>query len=455
MDILYIILGGMLTLSILVTVHEFGHYWVARRCGVAVLRFSIGFGKPFFSWRDRFGTEFAFAPILLGGYVKMHGEGPPGEATETEAAAIPPSRAFSAKSLPKRAAIVAAGPGINLLFAFFIYWLLFAVGITGYAPIVAQVQEGSVAAAAGLEEGDEVTAVDGVETNTWTAVRKRLLRRAGKDGDILFMVRREGGEHSRELRLSGDGLSDVAVITEPLAALGLQPAPLLRPEIGMVEGGSPAAAAGLQEGDLVIAADDRPMESWPEWVAHLRERPGQRVQLEVLRGGEIAQLLVVPAVRGRGEQRYGYIGVGVKRQPPDLSLQRIQRYSPAAAAAVALEQTWTLSTLTLKAIGMMVSGALSHRQLSGPVTIVRVAGESLRTGWRAYLEILALLSISLGIINLLPIPVLDGGHLLFLGAEALRGRPLSEQVQIAGQYIGILLVVGIMLLALYNDFASF
>ena len=452
MSVLYIILGGMLTLSILVTVHEFGHYWVARRCGVAVLRFSIGFGKPFFSWRDRHGTEFAFAPILLGGYVKMHGE-VMGAPADPAAAAIPSSQSFSTKSLPRRAAIVAAGPGINLLFAFFIYWLLFAAGMSGYAPIIAQVKEGSAAAAAGIEQDDEVVAVDGIETNTWTAVKRRLMRRAGDDGDILLTVQRAGSENPREFRLPM--VSGVAVLTGPLESLGLWPAPLLRPEIGTVERGSPAAAGGLQQGDLILAAAGQPMQSWFEWVELLRASPGQRVPLEVLRDGERRQLAVVPAVRGQGEERYGYLGVAVNPQLPDPALQRMQRYSPLSAATAALDHTWSLSVLTLKAIGMMVSGALSHSQLSGPVTIVRVAGESLSAGWRSYLEILALLSISLGIINLLPIPVLDGGHLLFLSAEALRGRPLSERVQIAGQYIGILLVVGIMLLALYNDFVSF
>ena len=455
MDVLYTILAGMLTLSVLVTVHEFGHYWVARRCGVAVLRFSIGFGKPLFSWRDRYGTEFVFAPILLGGYVKMHGEVPGEQSLESEAdPAIPPSRAFSAKSLPRRAAIIAAGPGINLLFAFFIYWLLFAVGVPGYAPVIAQVQAGSAAAAAGLRGGDEITAVDAAATHTWTAVKKRLLRRVGGDGEILFTVQRADSGRSREFRLAADALPGIAAITEPLRALGLRPAPMLRPRIGTVESGSPAAAAGLRAGDLVIAADGEQMEDWPEWVEYLRARPGQSVRLDILRSEETMQLVVVPAVQGRGERRYGYIGVRLSPPPPHPELQRVQRYSPVAAATVAIEQTWILSALTLKAIGMMVTGALSHDQLSGPVTIVRVAGASFRSGWRSYLEILALLSISLGVINLLPIPVLDGGHLLFLGAEALRGRPLSERVQLAGQYIGILLVVSIMLLALYNDFAG-
>lgn len=449
MDMLYTIAITLATLAVLVAVHEFGHFWVARRCGVKVLRFSIGFGTSLFRWTDRLGTEYSVAAIPLGGYVKMLDERE-GEVAEAEL-----DQAFNRKPVGQRIAVVAAGPIANFLLAIFVYWALFLGGETGYAPLIGEVEPGSIADVAGLEAGQEIIAVDGGETPTWQALSFRLLERIGDTGTISFAVKYPDSDMVYESEatlqrwLAGDEQPDL------FGGLGLAMyTPEVPPLVGQVVEGGAADLIGMQAGDLVIRADGVPQALWMDWVEYVRARPGQVIDVEYLRGDELLRAELVPEllVDENGES-IGRVGLGVEM--PEMPAELLRRFErgPLESLGASLVRTGELVGFTLSSIKKMLTGLISPKNLSGPITIAKVASASANSGLEAYMSFLALLSVSLGVLNLLPIPVLDGGHLLFYFAELLAGRPVPEKIQSLGYQVGLFMVLGIMMLALYNDFS--
>ncbi|MGQ7817641.1 sigma E protease regulator RseP [Metapseudomonas furukawaii] len=446
MSALYMILGTLVALGVLVTFHEFGHFWVARRCGVKVLRFSVGFGTPLFRWHDRQGTEFVVAAIPLGGYVKMLDE------REAEVPAEMLEQSFNRKPVGQRIAIVAAGPIANFLLALLFFWILAMLGSQQVRPVIGSVAPDSIAAQAGLVAGEEIVSVDGKAVTGWNQVNLQLVRRLGESGALLVGVREAGAstEQTRQLQLN-DWLKGVEE-PDPIGALGIQPwRPAIPPVLAELDPKGPAQAAGLKSGDRLLALDGQPLDDWQQLVERVRKRPGERVVLSVESQGQVRDVSVTLAARGEGENRTGYLGAGVKgvEWPPEM-LREIS-FGPLESVSEAAARTWSMSLLTLDSLKKMLLGELSVKNLSGPITIAKVAGASAQSGVGDFLNFLAYLSISLGVLNLLPIPVLDGGHLLFYLIEMARGRPLSERVQAWGVQIGISLVVGVMLLALVND----
>ncbi len=438
---------ALLTFGLLVTFHEFGHFWVARRCGVKVLRFSIGFGKTLFSWHDRRGTEYVLGILPLGGYVKMvdEREGPVADA-DLDAA-------FNRKSLSARTAIVAAGPVANFLLAIAAYWFIYASGVSGVVPLIGDVDAGSIAAEAGLESGMEVVSVDGEDTPTWRAVNLRLLRRLGESGVMVFGTRYSDSDLVYESSAQLNQWLLGAEEPDLLGGLGIEPfAPAIAPLIEEVVADSPAAVAGLQAGDLIVAADGIAMADWSQWVEYVRARPGQKLLVELERQQSRQAIELTPAaISGEDGVSFGQVGVRVVIPPYPENLVREFHYNPVSALGEAVNQTWTVTVFTLESIKKLLSGLISPKNLSGPITIAKVASASAQSGLESWLGVLALLSISLGVLNLLPIPVLDGGHLMFYLIEWIKGSPVSERLQNLGFQVGVSIVLGIMLLALYND----
>ena len=446
MSALYMVVGLIVALGVLVTFHEFGHFWVARRCGVKVLRFSVGFGTPLVRWHDRHGTEFVVAAIPLGGYVKMLDE------REGDVPAELLDRAFNRKTVFQRIAIVAAGPVANFLLAILFFWVLAMLGSQQIKPVIGSVVADSPAAIAGLASGQEVVAVDGEAVDGWSGVNLQLVRRLGETGELSVTVLEKGSSVPavHQVRISSWLKNEDN--PDPIGGLGIQPwRPSVAPLIAELDEKGPAKAAGLQIGDRIVTLDGRQVTDWQEVVSRVRAMPEGKVILEVERAGRNQELALTLAAKGEGKARTGYLGAGVAggQWPPEM-LREVS-YGPVAAVGQALSRTWSMSLLTLDSLKKMVLGQLSVKNLSGPITIAKVAGASAQSGVGDFLNFLAYLSISLGVLNLLPIPVLDGGHLLFYLVEWVRGRPLSERVQAWGMQIGISLVVGVMLLALVND----
>ena len=446
MSALYMIVGTLVALGVLVTFHEFGHFWVARRCGVKVLRFSVGFGTPLLRWHDRQGTEFVVAAIPLGGYVKMLDE------REGEVPADQLDQSFNRKTVGQRIAIVAAGPIANFMLAMAFFWVLAMMGSQQVRPVIGAVESGSLAAQAGLVAGQEIVSIDGEATTGWSNVNLQLVRRLGESGSLQVVVREpdSSAQASHQLVLK-DWLKG-ADEPDPITSLGIRP---WRPELPAVlaelDPKGPAQAAGLKTGDKLLAMNDQVIKDWQQVVDWVRVRPDARVVLRVERDGVPVEIPVTLAARGEGKAATGYLGAGVKGVDWPPAMIREVSYGPLAAIGEGAKRTWTMSILTLDSLKKMLFGELSVKNLSGPITIAKVAGASAQSGVADFLNFLAYLSISLGVLNLLPIPVLDGGHLLFYLIEWARGRPLSDRVQGWGMQIGISLVVGVMLLALVND----
>ncbi|NMX93111.1 MULTISPECIES: sigma E protease regulator RseP [unclassified Pseudomonas] len=446
MSALYMIVGTLVALGVLVTFHEFGHFWVARRCGVKVLRFSVGFGMPLLRWHDRRGTEFVIAAIPLGGYVKMLDE------REGEVPADQLDQSFNRKTVRQRIAIVAAGPIANFLLAMVFFWVLAMLGSQQVRPVIGAVEAGSIAAKAGLSAGQEIVAIDGEPTSGWGAVNLQLVRRLGESGTVQLVVREQDStaETPRELVL--DQWLKGADEPDPIKSLGIRPwRPALPPVLAELDPKGPAQAAGLKTGDRLLALDGQALGDWQQVVDLVRVRPDTKIVLKVERDGAQIDVPVTLAVRGEAKAAGGYLGAGVKGVDWPPSMVREVSFGPLAAIGEGARRTWTMSVLTLDSLKKMLFGELSVKNLSGPITIAKVAGASAQSGVADFLNFLAYLSISLGVLNLLPIPVLDGGHLLFYLVEWVRGRPLSDRVQGWGIQIGISLVVGVMLLALVND----
>ena len=437
----------VLALGVLITVHEFGHFWVARRLGVKVLRFSVGFGRPL--WR-RIGrvdaTEYVVAAVPLGGYVRMlderEGDVPPAEA----------HRAFNRQSLRVRSAIVAAGPLFNFAFAILAYWLVFVSGDVGTRPIVGTVTAGSPAAAAGFRPGELVQRVNGEDTPTWETVVYELLAAGVSRVPARMEVQTtDGGAELRSLAV--DALLDLGEQRDALGTLGLTPErPILAPVIGEVIAGEAAERAGLRPGDRLVAVDGEPIADWPAWVEYVQGRPGRTLRLDFQRDGLAMATEIVPAGVDRNGTLVGRIGAAVSLDSDLMERYRAEvRYGPVEALGVAVQKTWDLSVLTLRVLWKMVTGEASVNNLSGPISIAQSAGQSASVGLVQFLKFLALVSVSLGVLNLLPVPVLDGGHLAFFAVEAIKGGPLSEAAQALGQRIGLALLIGLMALVLYLD----
>mgnify|MGYP001039394495 CR=1 FL=1 len=449
MDTVYTIAITLATLAVLVAVHEFGHFWVARRCGVKVLRFSIGFGPALYNWRDRLGTQYSISAVPLGGYVKMLDERE-GEVPEQEL-----EQAFNRKPVLQRIAVVSAGPLANFVLAIAVYWLLFLGGEAGYAPLIGEVEPGSLADVAGLEAGQEIIAVDGQETPTWQALSFRLLDRIGDTGTVAFAVKYPGSDVVYESEVHLDRWLSDQEQPDLFGGLGIAMyTPAVPPLVDQVVPGGAADRIGMVSGDLVLRADGVDLPLWMDWVEYVRERPEQAIELEYERDGELIRALIVPdrEVDESGEA-FGRVGLGVAL--PDMPPEMLREFDrgPLQALGASFERTGELTVFTLKSIKKMIQGLISPKNLSGPITIAKVASASAKSGVEAYFSFLALLSVSLGVLNLLPIPVLDGGHLLFYLVELLAGRPVPEKIQAVGFQLGLFLVLGIMVLALYNDFS--
>lgn len=440
----------LVTLGILVTIHEFGHYWVARRCGVKIECFSIGFGKPLYSWW-RGGTEYRIAALPLGGYVKMFGE------RETEIAESEKKYAFNFKPLHQKTAVVAAGPLANLFLAVFLYWLMFMTGVTGIAPVLGGLDPDSPVQQTGMMRGDEIVSVDGQAVSTWQQVRVALLERLGESGAISLGYQQEGNDLVRTVDIPVDRwLIDQA---EPnvLDALGITPWRLDIPAvIGQIVPDSRAEAAGLEVGDEILSVGNRELNGWLDWVDVIRDNPEVLLPISIEREGSRLELEIRPEMNldNNGEAS-GFIGAGVAapEEMPTLpaEMNRSVRYSALSAIPYAFTETWNNGIFIIDSIKKMIIGLISVENLSGPITIAQVAGQSATFGLEYYLSFLAVLSISLGILNLLPIPVLDGGHLLYYLVEAVMRRPVPEKVQALGMQLGIFIIVSIMFIAFYND----
>jgi len=446
MSALYMIVGTLVALGVLVTFHEFGHFWVARRCGVKVLRFSVGFGMPLLRWHDRKGTEYVIAAIPLGGYVKMLDE------REGEVPADQIDQSFNRKTVYQRIAIVIAGPVANFLLAIVFFWFLAMLGSQQVRPVIGAVESGSIADKAGLSAGQEIVAIDGEPTSGWAAVNLQLVRRLGESGTVDLKVREKGSTVDSPRELALDKWLKGADEPDPIKSLGIRPwRPALPPVLAELDPKGPAQAAGLKTGDRLLALDGKALSDWQQVVDSVRLRPDAKISLRIEREGAQLDVPLTLAVRGEGKSATGYLGAGVKGVDWPPEMLREVSFGPLAAVGEGARRTWTMSVLTLDSLKKMLFGELSVKNLSGPITIAKVAGASAQSGVGDFLNFLAYLSISLGVLNLLPIPVLDGGHLLFYLIEWARGRPLSDRVQGWGVQIGISLVVGVMLLALVND----
>ena len=440
------LLAFIIAIGALVTVHEFGHYWVARRLGVKVLRFSIGFGNPL--WQRRFGrdrTELVVAAIPLGGYVKMLDE------REGEVAPEELDRAFNRQPLSTRVAVVVAGPLFNFLFAILVYWCMFVVGVPGLRPVVGEVHTDSLAAAADIRAGDEILSMDGQPTPTWEATVMELLDASlGDQTSIPLIVRGTDGDERRLQAGLGDGeLLEKGGVLENFGIGVWQ----LSPVIDEIVPSGAAEQAGLQSGDRILRVDGELIDSWNEWVRYVRQRPEQTLDLQVERDGSDLTLTLVPARKLEAGEAIGFIGASV--QLPDQeqrdTMRVVVRYGLLDAVPVALHKTWDVTTLTLRTLWKMIAGKASVENLSGPISIAQYAGQSATIGLAAFLGFLGIVSVSLGVLNLLPIPVLDGGHLLYYAVEFVKGSPVSETTQIIGQKIGILMLLALMSVAFYND----
>ncbi len=452
MNMLYMVCGLLVALGVLVTFHEFGHFWVARRCGVKVLRFSVGFGTPLVRWHDRHGTEFVVAAIPLGGYVKMLDE------RETDAIIAPEDLPFTFNRKPvlQRIAIVSAGPIANFLLAIFFFWILAMMGSQQVRPVIGAVEPQSLAAQAGLKSGQEILAVDGERTSGWSAIGLQLVRRLGETGQISVQVREPGSTTETAYQVQLQDWLKGADEPDPISSLGIRPwRPVLEPILATLDPDGPAQAAGLKVGDRLLSLDGAALSDWQQLVDGVRPRAGQRVVLAIQRDGQSLEVPVTLASKGNDKAQSGYLGAGVQGGEWPADMLREVSFGPLESVSQALNRTWTMSLLTLDSLKKMLFGQLSVKNLSGPITIAKVAGASAQSGLGDFLNFLAYLSISLGVLNLLPIPVLDGGHLLFYLIEWVRGRPVSERVQGWGMQIGISLVVGVMLLALVNDLSRF
>lgn len=447
LSILWNLAAFIIALGVLITVHEFGHFWVARRCGVRVERFSIGFGKALWRRTDKSGTEYVIALIPLGGYVKMLDERAEPVAPELR------HYAFNNKTVGQRAAIIAAGPIANFLFAIFAYWLVFIIGVPGVRSVIGEITPNSIAAQAQIQPGTELKAVDGIETPDWDAVRLQLVSKIG-DEHTTLSVAQFGSNQRQDKTLDLRHWTFEPDKEDPVSSLGMRPrGPQIEPVLSEVQVNSAASKAGLQAGDRIVKVNGQSLTQWMTFVTLVRDNPDTPLALDIERQGSSLSLTLTPDSKQVNGKAEGFAGVVPKVIPLPDEYKTVRQYGPFSAILEASDKTWQLMKLTVSMLGKLITGDVKLNNLSGPISIAQGAGMSAEFGIIYYLMFLALISVNLGIINLFPLPVLDGGHLLFLAIEKLKGGPVSERVQDFSYRIGSILLVLLMGLALFNDFS--
>jgi len=450
MSVLHNIFFFIVAIGVLVTFHEFGHYWVARKAGVKVLRFSVGFGKPLFTWRRKTAEgdeiEYIIAAIPLGGYVKMLDE------REGSVADADKNRAFNNQPVSKRIAIVFAGPAFNFILAIFLYWIVFMLGTTVDRPFVGETETGSIAEQAGFEIKDEVLKVGDTPVLSWNEFRLAILDQGLDGGNIQILVRNvDAIESTRELVLGEIRLLENE--GDIFKVIGFsQWWPKLKAEIGGVMENSAAENAGIQKNDVVRQVDGIEIDQWMTLVEMIREKPGKAMKFIVLRDAVEKSIIVIPQSRETKDGKQGFIGAyqHVPEEVRQLLVTRIE-YSPLEAISKATVKTWDMSTLTLRVLWKMVSGEASLSNISGPITIATYAGITASIGLVSFFSFLAVISVSLGVLNLLPVPMLDGGHLFYYLIEIVKGSPVSEAFELRGQQVGIAILALLMSVAIFND----
>ncbi len=440
----------VLSFGVLITFHEFGHFWVARKLGVKVLRFSVGYGKPI--WAKKMGpdqTEYVIAALPLGGYVKMLDE------RESEVDSAELHRAFNRQKLSHRTAIVAAGPIFNFLLAIVAYWAIFMLGITGVKPLVGEVLPDSVAQVAGFAVGDEIVSVGETPTPTWNAAVLALIEESLASRDVeVQVVTAHGAKLSRFVDLSH--LAAELEQGNVLDSVGIVPMRMRIPAVlGRIEPGSPSERAGLSTGDTLLMADGVVVEHWSDWVELVRSKPGKAINVVFLRDNVERMTTLTPApIQGEDGVIFGRIGAGVQYDPEQGNAFIVkQQFGFFESLYKAIEKTWDVSILTLKMLYNMIFGDISFKNLSGPISIAQYAGDSASIGIVAFLTFMAVVSISLGVLNLLPIPILDGGHLMFYLVEFVKGSPVTLETELKAQQVGIVILLVTMTFAFYNDLA--
>ena len=447
-EIGYSLIFFVIAIGVLVTFHEFGHYWVARKLNVKVLRFSIGFGKPLWSRTWRHGNdeiEYVIAAIPLGGYVKMLDE------REAPVDSEDLHRAFNTQSIPKRVAIVIAGPLFNFILAIALYWVVFLNGETGARPVIVPVEH-SLAAQAGFTVEDEIISITGEPVNSWQNFRLQLIDQGMSGGTLEITVKTASNELLTRKLVIGDRhlLAKQDDVTEQLGFSLWQP--VLPAIIGTLEDKSAGQRGGLLVQDKILAINDEPIASWSDTVNYFQARPGQALTFKIIRSGVERSFVVTPDTRKKADIAVGYLGAS-----PYISDELRTRlsthtdYNVFEAAVKAVAETWNMSFLTLRVLGKMLLGEASLKNISGPITIATYAGISASISLLTYIGFLAVISVSLGVLNLLPIPMLDGGHLFYFLIEAIKGSPVSEKVEVMAQQVGIAVLLMLMMLAMYND----
>lgn len=437
----------LLALGILIAVHEFGHFWVARRCGVYVERFSIGFGKAIWQRKGKDGTEYTLAMIPLGGYVKMLDE---------RVEAVPEHQrhmAFNNKKLWQRSAIVAAGPFANFVFAVFAYWVVYLIGVPAVKPVIGEVAPQSIAAQGGIAPGMELKSISGIETPDWESVNMAMISHIGdKQMAVTLTEPHSNVDIKRTLNLTDWSYDPER--ENVLTTLGLTPyTPAITLVISQLVDNGAAINAGFQLNDKIIAVDGEPIKQWQTFADLVRENPGKTLNVEVLRDNAPLTLALTPAVKDlKDGSKVGYVGIAPKVDawPEDYRINL--QFGPLESVAKATEKTWQLVTLTFDMVTKLVTGDVAIKNLSGPISIAKGAGMTADFGLVYFLGFLALISVNLGIVNLLPLPVLDGGHLMFFAIEAVTRRPVSEKIQDIGYRVGSAILVALMAIALFNDF---
>lgn len=437
----------IVALGLLVAVHEFGHFWVARRCGVKVERFSIGFGKAIWRRLGKDGTEYVLALIPLGGYVKM---------LDGRVDALKPGeevQAFNHKSVWARMAIVAAGPMANFVFALFAFWLMFMIGVPSVKPVVGEVRPASIVAEAGILPGMEIVGVGGEETGDWESVTYALISHLG-DASVQLKLKAANTSYAVDKTLQLAGWKFDPDKESPIGSLGIVPlGGKVLPVVEAVVPSSASEKAGLQIGDRIKGVDGEAITEWAQFVERVQQSPAQPLQVTVERGGSEMTLTLTPDGKKVKGQLVGFVGLSPQLVPLPDEYRTLLQYGPLQALWHGVQKTWSLITLTFDMIGKLIGGIVSLDNLSGPISIAKGAGSSADYGLVYFLGFLALISVNLGIINLFPLPVLDGGHLVYFLIEAITGKPVSEKIQEVGFRIGAAILMLLMGIALFNDFA--
>ncbi|SEK82594.1 site-2 protease. Metallo peptidase. MEROPS family M50B [Colwellia chukchiensis] len=436
----------VVALGILITVHEYGHFWVARKNGVQVQRFSIGFGKAIWRKYDQYGTEFVIAMIPLGGYVKML------DSRVDEVDEATKHRTFDGKSVYQRIAIIAAGPLANFIFALFAFYVMFLIGVPSVKPIIGEITPESIAAQANLPRNGEIIAISGQRTQDWQDVNLALISAIG-ESELTLTVKTPDRIGNKSYQLNTQNWQFSPENESSIASLGIQPfRAKVHTELAVVAAGSPAAKAGLQVGDKLISiAGQRVDNQWQVFADNIKTYPEQNVAIEILREGKILQLEVRPESRTWQNKVIGYLGVQPVSDPYPSEYQFEQAYGPIAALTQSAKKTWQLIELSFQMIAKLITGDVSVKNLSGPISIAQGAGSSADYGLVYFLGFLALISINLGIINLLPLPVLDGGHLFYYFIELITGKPVPEKIQEIGFKFGTIALLSLMTIAIFND----